>query len=183
MRLFIERILKPNSLFLLLYGVASFVCLTAYIWRFSFVWKFVFSVTHFVVGLLILMVIGLLIARVIDNKFNWRLKKYFLVSLIQLLIIWAISNPIRTWQIESSLEKARLIIEPLQNFKQQFGKYPQSLAELKKIFEHDIPTRTNIGTRYCYEVDNKQDYRLWFVSYYGYTAYYNHEKDDWIITD
>tara|TARA_B110001450_G_scaffold159045_1_gene148367 strand:+ start:664 stop:1215 length:552 start_codon:yes stop_codon:yes gene_type:complete len=183
MRLLIERILKPNFVILLLYGLISLVCLTAYIWRFSFVWEFVFSVTHYIIGLLIVIVIGLVFARVIDKKFNLRLKKYFLVSIIQLLIIWTISNPIRTWQIESSLEKARLIIEPLKTYKEQFGIYPQSLVKLGKTLEQDIPTRTNIGTRYWYEVDNEQDYRLWFVSYYGYTAYYNNEKDDWIITD
>ncbi|WP_303278277.1 hypothetical protein [Flavivirga aquimarina] len=95
-----------------------------------------------------------------DKKFNWRLKKYFLVSIIQLLIIWVISNPIRTWQIDSSLEKARLIIEPLENYNQQFGTFPATLTELRKKLSKDIPIRTNIGTRYWYEVDNKQDYRL-----------------------
>lgn len=165
------------------YGVISLICLTAYIWRFSFVWEYFFSVTHYVVGLLIAMIIGLVIARLVDKKFNWRLKKYFLVSIIQLLIIWGISNPIRTWQIDSSIDKARLIVEPLENYKQQFGVYPTTLTELRKKLKKDVPIRTNIGTRYWYKADNKQDYRLWFHSYYGYTAYYNNEKEDWIITD
>ena len=183
MRLLIERILKPNSLMLSVYGVISLICLTAYIWRFSFVWEYFFSVTHYVVGLLIAMIVGLAIARLVDKKFNWRLKKYFLVSIIQLLIIWGISNPIRTWQIDSSLEKAGQIIEPLENYKEQFGIYPATLTELGNTLGTDIPIRTNIGTRYWYELDNNQDFRLWFHSYYGYTAYYNNEKEDWIITD
>lgn len=183
MRLLIIRVLKPDSIILLLYGVLSLFCLTAYIWKFSFVWELIFSVTHFIIGLLVILIIGFVIAKLLDKKFGWQLKKYFLVSIIQLFIIWAISNPIRTWQINSSLEKAQLIIKPLESYKQQFGLYPTTLTELEKTLNKNVPTRTNIGTLYEYEIVKEQDYRLWFQSYYGYAAYYNKEKGDWIITD
>ena len=159
------------------------ICLTVYVWRFSFAWGFSFSVTHYVVGLLVVLIVGLIIGIIVDSKHDWQLKRYFIVSILQLLFIWAISNPIRSWQIDSSLEKGKLIIDHLETYKVQFGKYPTTLTELGEKINQNIPTRTNIGTRYFYQSNNGKDYILQFQSYYGYTAYYNEDRDDWIITD
>jgi len=179
----INIMLKPNSKILTIYGLLSLVFLTVFVWRLSFIWEFVFSVTHYVVGLLIALILGLVIARLLDKKLDWQLKRYFVVSIIQLLIIWTVSNPIRTWQIDSSLKEAQFIIEPLEAYKKQNGTYPTTLTEARQKLDKDIPIRTNIGTRYQYEIVNEQDYKLWFRSYYGSTANYNKELDKWVITD
>jgi hypothetical protein len=176
-------ILKPGKIILMLYGVLSLVFIILYVYRFSFVWEFLLGVTFYVIGLLVAILIGLVIAVKADKKFNWRLKQYAIISLIQLLVVWSIANPIRTRQINSSFEKARLIIDPLNTYKKQFGIYPKTLEELQQTLKLQIPSRTNIGTRYWYESDNGQDYRLWFHSYYGYSAFYNNEKNKWVMGD
>lgn len=183
MRQLFNHITRPNRITLTIYAFFSLIGLTVYVWYFSFIWEFVFSVTHYIVGLLIAMFIGFLLTVKIDNKFKMSIKPYFIISIVQLLTIWVVSNPIRTWQINSSLDKARLIINPLDTYKQQFNTYPRSLTELKNELNHDLPERTNIGTFYSYELLSEKDYRLSFQSYYGYTTYYNKEKDEWIFMD
>ena len=183
MKRIINSILKPNKALLVLYGVLSFLCLIIYVWKCSFVWEYFFSVTFYIVGLLVTMIIGLGIARLLDEKFNWSSKRYFVVSILQLLVILTISNPVRTWQINNSMEKAQFIIEPLENYKKEFGTYPSTLTELEKNLNQKIPIRTNIGTKYSYEIGVEQDYTLWFVSYYGYMAYYNKEQNKWVFMD
>ena len=183
MRELFNYITRPNRITLTIYGVFSLMCLTVYVWHFSFIWEFVFSVTHYIVGLLIVMFLGLILTVKIDNKFKMYLKRYFIISIVQLLIIWIVSNPIRNWQINSSIDNARLIINPLDSYKQLFNNYPKSITELKNVLNQDLPERTNIGTFYLYELLNEKDYRLSFQSYYGYIAYYNKEKDEWIFMD
>lgn len=181
-RLF-DHILKPNSEILMLYGLFSLTFLTFYVWWFSFGWEFVFSVTHYVFGLFIVLILGFVIANKLDKNKGFKIKRYLLISAVQLILIWLIANPIRTWQIESSLEKANLIIEPLNSYKLKYNSLPITLEELGQKLNLEIPTRTNIGTRYLYQIDKEQEYSLSFQSYYGHTAYYNTEHEDWIITD
>jgi uncharacterized membrane protein len=183
MRKTLDYILNPDGKTLTIYGILSLVCLTIYIWIFSFVWSFVFSVTFYEVGLLLTLSIGLILTVYTDKKFGLQLKRYFIVSVIQLILLLMVSNPIRTWQIDSSFDKARHIINPILTYKKQFKTYPSSLFELGQTLKQDIPIWTNIGTPYRYELNNNQGFRLSFRSYYGYTAYYNNEQDKWIITD
>ena len=178
-----RQILNPSKNILTLYGVVSLFFLVAYVWNISFVWEYFSSVTFYVIGLLVILLVGLYITFHLDKNFKWKTKQYFKISIIQLVIIWGIANPIRTWQIDSSYTKARLIIEPLKTYKLQYGQYPTTLTELEEKLHQSIPTRTNIGTRYRYELNGGQDYTLHFISYYGYAAYYNNEKDKWVLTD
>ncbi|MCW3788928.1 hypothetical protein [Plebeiibacterium sediminum] len=183
MKKIIDNIINPNLITLILYGLLSLVCLVTYVWWFSFVWEFIFSVTHYIIGLLVTLGIGLNISYTIDKKHGTKLKRYILVSLAQLIIIWTVANPIRTWQIESSKNKARLIIESLETYKMQYDNYPTSLAELGNKLNLVLPNRTNIGTKYLYTMYSNKNYSLAFTSYYGYMASYNNEQGEWGFTD
>ena len=162
--------MNPNLTAMILYGVVSFIFLTAYVWRFSFVWEFLFSVTHYIIGLLAILALVLNFTYKIDKKHGAKLKRYVWISITQLIIIWMVSNPIRTWQIESSINKAGLIMESLETYKLQYDCYPASLAELANNL--DLPRRTNIGTKYLYTQYGDEHYSLAFTSYYGYMASY-----------
>ena len=177
----IDRVLKPNKSIFVIYCFLSFIGLIVYVWIFSFSWFF--DVNHFLVAMLVFLLVGLLIALFLDRKFNYGLKNYFWVSIVQLLLIWLVSSPIRNWQVESSLKKAELITKPLEFYKRQNGRYPNTLMELEKQLNIDIPLRTNIGTRFRYEVNSDNDYRLEFLSYYGYTTQYSIDDNEWFNYD
>ncbi len=183
MKKIISNILNPNLTVMILYGLVSFVFLTAYVWRFSFVWEFLFSVTHYIIGLLAILAFGLNFTYKMDKKHGAKLKRYVWISIMQLIIIWVVSNPIRTWQIESSKNKAGQIIESLETYKMQNDSYPASLAELDNKLNLDLPKRTNIGTKYLYTPYSDENYSLAFTSYYGYMASYYNEQGEWGFTD
>jgi hypothetical protein len=183
MKRVLDHITKPKLTLLIVFAVACFVNLTAYVWWFSFVWELVFSVTCYIVGLLLLVVVGLGISIFIDKKFGSSIRQYFIIALVELLFIWLIANPIRTWQIKQSFARANDIIEPLRKYKSQFGTYPTSLNEAETKLKRDIPDWTYLGTVYEYNSAGDENYRLNFQSYYGYTASYNKDEDDWIVAD
>ncbi|MFL5730637.1 MAG: hypothetical protein ACJ75J_14210 [Cytophagaceae bacterium] len=183
MNRFVDYIARPRLTILTIFAIVSFINIAAYVWWFSFVWEFVFGVKHYIIVLLILIIIGLSISIIIDKKFNSRLKKYLIVALVELLFIWSIANPIRTWQINASFTRAKDINESLKKFKTQFGTYPTSLTVLEEKLELDLPKWTYLGTVYEYEQDGNNNYWLRFRSYYGYTASYNKDVDDWILVD
>lgn len=180
---FVHLLSRPKLAVLTVFAGVSFINLTAYVWWFSFVWEMVVSVTTYVVGLLMLMIIGLGIAILIDNKFHSQLKRYFIIALLELLLIWSIANPIRTWQVKESFSRARSITDPLIKFKAQFGTYPASLTEVQEKLKLDLPQWTYLGTVYKYEQTGSENYWLSFQSYYGYTAHYNKDKDEWMLVD
>lgn len=179
----VHFIARPTRSLLIVFSVVLFVILTAVVWWFSFSWELVFSVTYYMIWLLILFTIGFIVSLVIDNSFQAQLKKYFVIAVAELLLIWAVSNPIRTWQINASFAQAKAISESLKNFKSRFGTYPASLTELEKKLNLDLPDLTYLGTVYKYEQMGINDYRLWFQSYYGYTASYNKDYDNWRLSD
>ncbi|RZS93589.1 hypothetical protein [Aquimarina brevivitae] len=178
-----KNILYPKRKTLIIFGVLSMIILTFYVWNYSFAWEFVFGVTYYIVFILIALIIGILISIFIDKKHKSKLKYYFIISLIQLLIIWLVSTPIREWQIENSKEKGTQIIELIDKYKLQNGKYPKSLAELEKKSNLDIPERTKIGTKYLYQVYENGNYSLSFKSYYGYDLNYDKLNKEWYVTD
>ncbi len=165
------------------FGILSFLFLTFYVWNFSFTWDFILGVTDFVVGLLILLTIGLVLATIIDYQRQIRIKRYFIVPIIQLLFIWAISDPVRNWQMESTFEKSEIIIESLETYKDQFGVYPETLSELSRKLNRRIPRWTNLGTRYWYEEDKVFGFGLRYQSYYGYTTAYSILSKEWSSQD
>jgi hypothetical protein len=179
----INRILQPNKLLLFVFGLGSLVILLFFTWIISFLWEFTFSSNFLMICLMIILLLGLLLAYALDKKFSWQTKSYFIISIIELSIIGLIANPLRTWQIDSSIEKAQLIINPLEEYKLKYGFYPNSLSEVENAFQQMMPTRTNIGTRYNYKTVDGESFRLWFQSYYGYKAYYSMENNQWIFTD
>ncbi|QHT67538.1 hypothetical protein GXP67_13330 [Rhodocytophaga rosea] len=184
MKHFINILLRPSKEVLTVYGLFSLIFLIGYVWLFSFVWEYYSSVTYYVLGLLVVLLIGVLATEEIDKRYQGQLKLYFRISFLQLLLIWIIANPIRSWQIESSLQKAKRITNSLSLYKKRFGVYPFTLAELEERLKEDLPTRSNLGTQYWYKLtENNQEYELKFLSYYGNTAYYNPYQDKWLITD
>lgn len=178
---FVNQISRPKFVILTVFAIVSFVNLAAFVWLFSFDW--LFGAGPLVVVLLILIFVGLVVSILVDKKSGSRLKGYFIIALVELLFIWWISNPIRTWQINTSFTKAKDIIEPLIKFKTQVGTYPTTLTELEERLKLDIPRWTNIGTEYKYERDGNENYRLGFRSYRGYSAHYNKDKHEWIVVD
>lgn len=181
MNRFVNHITRPKFAILTVFAIISFVNLLAYVWKFSFDW--LFGATPYIVGLGILIFIGLGISILLDKKFDSRMRSFFIIALIELLFIWSIANPIRTWQIKASLAKAKDISDPLRKFKTQFGTYPTSLTDLQEKLKLDLPNWTYLGTVYEYEQDGNNNYWLRFQSYYGYTASYDKDKDDWILLD
>jgi len=179
---FVDKIARPKLTILLIFSLVSLINLTAYVWLFSFDWFFG-STPYYILGLLILIIIGLVVSIFIDKKNNTGLKKYLLIALVELLFIWSIANPIRTWQIRTSLVEAEDISESLRKFKRQFGTYPTTLDDLQEKLKLDIPNWTYLGTVYEYEQDGNDNYRLSFRSYYGYTASYVKDEGDWIFND
>lgn len=179
----INRILKPGKAILILYGVFSFVFLLVYVWRVSFVWDYFFGPNAYIYVLMAAIIAGLLFALYFDQKKGWRLKRYFILSLLQLVLVWILAHPVRTWQINRSMERAKSITESLEAYKQKFGQYPVTLQELGEKLDKELPKRTCLGTRYFYQQHGQNDYRLKFMSYYGNTAYYNNEENTWLVTD
>jgi hypothetical protein len=172
-------LLKPTKGILIIYSGLSLLFILAYNFYYSFQWQFVFGIGEYMSGLLILILIALYISTKIDLKYNIQLKGYFKISLMQLVFVWIISKPIRTWQIDSSKEKGREIIDILESYKSSYSTYPESLDEL----DLDIPRRTNIGTRYWYEKIDNQQYELKFASYYGYWLSYVNDSGEWFYLD
>jgi hypothetical protein len=183
MKKIVSYIIRPRSIMLTIFAIPVFIFLTVYVWWFSFTWEFVVGVTHYVTALLILISIGLAVSLIIDRKFKIQLKRYFIVALIELLFIWLVSGPIRTWQVNASFSRAKLIKEPLEKFKLQFGTYPTSLTELEEKLKQDIPHWTYVGTEYEYKQDGHGSYTLGFNSYYGYKASYSKAYDTWGLFD
>lgn len=183
MKRFFEFVLKPHKQILLVYGLVSFSVLTAYVWATSFAWELISGPIFFSGIALAALFAGFLVAAFLDKKFHWQLKKYFILSARQLVVISVVAFPIRYWQVESSLTKGQEIISTLENYKTQFGGYPDSIEQLNKQLGSSLSERTNIGTRYKYKSESADDYRLNFLSYYGYTAYYSREKKMWTFTD
>jgi hypothetical protein len=116
---FVNYITRPKFAVLTVFAIVSFVNLTAFIWWFSFNW--LLGVRPYIVGLFILIFIGLGLSSFMDRKFDSRLRRYFIVVLVELLFIWPIANPIRTWQVNESFTRAKGIIEPLKKFKLNLG--------------------------------------------------------------
>ncbi len=180
----IDKILKPNLYALILFSLFSLFFLTFYIWWFSFTWEFIASIAEFIIALFIVLIIGLRITTFMDKRMNWKLSYYIRIAIIQLLFLWGISNPVRNWQIKKSKNRASIIIENLEKYKQEFNYYPSNLDIINNRYEIRLPVRTLLGTRYWYEVkEPKQDSSLSFYSYYGYIAYYNVKNHKWVFTD
>ncbi|WP_324024574.1 hypothetical protein QSV08_15315 [Maribacter sp. BPC-D8] len=178
-----KNILNPTKKILILFGILSMVLLTLYVWNYSFAWEFVFGVTHYIVLLLIVLIIGILISSYIDKKNKTKLKYYFIISLIQLLIIWSVANPIREWQVENAKKQGFQIVKLIDKYKLENKENPKSLIELEKEQNVDIPKRTKIGTKYAYKVYENGSYGLSFKSYYGYDFNYDKDSKKWISAD
>jgi len=179
----LKRILYPNKSTLIIFGLLSFVILTFYVWNFSFTWEFVFSVVFYIILLLVILFIGIFISAKIDKKKKSKLKYYFIISFTQLLIIWLLSIPIRSWQIEYSKENGMNIVELVEKYKADYGNYPKSLSEIEQKMKSDIPKWTALGTKYSYEVFINGNYSIGFKSYYGYNLHYENLNKEWIATD
>ena len=178
-----KYLLKPNGIVLTIYGIISFVCLLFFFWKISFIWGFLIDISEILISLLIIIIFALATSIMADIKYKCKTKKYFIISLIQLLVVWIASDPVRSWQIDSSLEKSHSIINALDEYKAKFDCYPESLDVLEDELNVDLPARTNLGTKYLYEQNGTGDYRLKFYSYYGYTAFYNIKGDKWLFKD
>ena len=183
MRKLFNKILNPNFLVLLIYGLLSLVILTFFNLNASFgLFYTLYLYSHFI-GLFIAIALGLIISFYIDKKGKTLLKRYFIISIIQLVVVWTIAEPFRNWQIERAQLKAEQIIKPLEQYKKKYKSYPETLEKLKEKLNIEIPTRTSLGTYYWYEFDNRNSYKLSFYSYYGYIASYNKEKKKWGFFD
>lgn len=154
-----------------------------YVWNFSFISEFGIGLFFYLIFLFIVLLIGLVISIFIDIKQSTKVKYYFIITIIQLLFIWLISNPIREWQIENSKHNGVAIIEIVEAYKERNGSYPKSLIELENEANIDLPIRTSIGTRYNYELYENDNYSLRFKSYYGYDYHYNKVKKEWYSAD
>jgi hypothetical protein len=180
---YLKIISHPKKSTLIIFGILSMIILTLYVWNSSFAWEFAFGVTHYIVFLMIILIIGVFSSVYIDKKHKTELKYYFIIPLSQLLIIWALSTPIRDWQIKKSKENGVKITELIDSYKLQNGKYPKSLFELEEKLNLNIPKRTKIGTKFLYKVYEDGSYSFGFKSYYGYNLNYNTLNKKWYITD
>ena len=178
-----RNISHPKKFTLVLFGILSFLFLALYVWNFSFVWEFGFGLVLYLIFLLIVLIIGLVISIFIDIKQSTKFKYYFIISIIQLLFIWLVSNPIREWQIENSKHNGVGIVELVDAYKEKNGTYPKSLTELENETNVDLPKRTSIGTKYIYKLYENGNYSIGFKSYYGYDYHYNKVKKEWYSTD
>ena len=178
-----QLILKPTKGILILFSFFSFLFLLLYVWYFSFVWAFIFGVNSYIIGLILLLVIGWFRFNKLDRLYNWHFKSYFSIAIVQLLIIWTISTPVRTWQIDRSLVRAKEITGALSTYKQKLGQYPENLIDLEMELCVKLPKRTCLGTKYWYKKSQGEDYSLYFNSYHGYAAHYSPVFDDWGFSD
>ncbi|MEP2278835.1 hypothetical protein [Maribacter sp.] len=178
-----KNILRPQQTTLVLFGILSFLFLVLYVWHFSFAWEFGFGLIPHLVFLLIVLLIGFVLAVAFDAKQSTKFRFYFIISIIQLLFIWLISNPIREWQIENSKDNGVKIVELIDNYAEKNGTYPKSLIELENVTIIDFPKRTSIGTKYIYELLENENYSIGFKSYYGYNYYYDKDNKKWHSTD
>ena len=181
MKKHINILLHPNRLILLIYGVFSFVFLLGFIWLYSF--SFYFQVGDYNTVLLAALIVLLFLASIFDRRYGSNIKKYIITTVAQLILLWIVSDPIRTWQINSSLEHSKIITNSLKAYKSDKGTYPITLVELSKQQSIDLPNRTNLGTKYWYKRLNQQDYQLEFRSYYGYYYSYSIKDEAWYCYD
>jgi len=179
----LKNISDPKKFTLVLFGILSFLFLVLYVWNFSFVWEFGFGLFFCLTFLLIVLLIGLVISILIDIKQSTKFKYYFIISIIQLLFIWLVSNPIREWQIENSKHNGVAIVEIVEAYKERNGSYPKSLTELENEANVDLPERTSIGTKYNYKLYENENYSIGFKSYYGYDYHYNKVEKEWYSAD
>ena len=177
----INHILIPRHKILFLYGVFSLLLLTSFVFYFSFSWFI--GIDAYVISLLIALSSATFIASKLDKKHRWKTRMYFRIAIVQLILIWTVSGPIRAWQIESSKAKSELIINSLELYKKDFGVYPNTLEQLKSTFNQSLPKRTNLGTKYWYSLIDNQKYQLYFKSYYGYYYQYVCDTGEWIYDD
>jgi hypothetical protein len=174
---------NPNKIILTIYGVLSLSFIIAIFWIVSFSWTAFISTDVKIAFIFILLLAGLICFSYIDKVSKTKTKKYFIVSLIQFLIIWIFANQVRTWQIETSLKKGNLIIETLEKYKNNFGKYPDTFSQLDKDLNCETPRRTNVGTRFNLNKFELDDYSISFKSYYGYFYFYNSRQKQWFKRD
>ncbi|TXD80917.1 hypothetical protein ESY86_19740 [Subsaximicrobium wynnwilliamsii] len=178
-----NRILQPKIITIILFSLLSFVILTLYVWHFSFTWEFVFGVVFYIIFLLAILLIGILISMKIDSKKKSKLKYYFIISFIQLLIIWLLSIPVSNWQIKYSKENGMNIVELVEKYKISYGTYPKSLSEIEQKTNSNIPKWTALGTKYNYEFFDNGNFSVGFKSYYGYDLYYDKRNKKWTSYD
>ncbi|PZW37007.1 hypothetical protein LX95_02899 [Mesonia algae] len=175
-----KNLLYPNKGVLILFSIVSLLTLILIVWDLSFTWEFVFGVNFYIILLLIIISILAIISILIDKYKGFKTKKYFIISLIQLLIIWSIAEPVREFQIESSKKKGFKLIKLIESYKKRNNTYPKSLDELENII---APKITNIGTTYNYKLENNEEYQIGFKSYYGYYFNYDKKNNDWFSKD
>jgi len=180
----IERIIKPNSSYLIAFSIFLLFILTLHFLTTSFgMHSSNASVTIYIEFWLIISIIGLMLSIIFDIKLGSTTKKYFIVSTILVSFFCFFSTPIRTWLIASSYEKARHICIPLNLYKQKFGVYPNTLSDLENKLEINIPTRANLGTQYIYYTNDGKSYTIRFQSFFGQMAEYDSESDRWVMED
>lgn len=151
-----RHIFIPRGLILLFYALCSLVVLTGYVWVFSFDVSFIYNISQLILSFLL--VLGLISALVLDWRLNSKLKRYWLLSITQLILIWAVSSPVKKWQIESSKNKAELLIQAIESHYDQHNSYPGTFLDIQE----DIPLRSNLGTIYEYRLKDEYEYVLWF---------------------
>ena len=101
----IERIIRPNSSYLIAYSIFLLFILTLHFLTTSFgMHSSTASVTIYIEFWLIISIIGLMLSIIFDIKLGSTIKKYFIVSTILVSFFCFFSNPIRTWLIASSYE-------------------------------------------------------------------------------
>jgi hypothetical protein len=182
-RSYINKILRPAPITLIIFGIVTFFILLAYVWWYSFTWDFVFGVTFYIAVLAISISVALLAAIFLDRRYGLQVKRYFIVALAELLLIWLAANPVRTIQIEKSFAKGEQLAKSIDKFRNDFGIYPSSLEEIEVKLKLDLSKRSYLGTLYEYELAGRDSYSLRFISYYGYTAIYNGKERSWIVVD
>ena len=119
----------------------------------------------------------------LDRKFMTNLKRYFVVVILQIIIIWPVAEPVQNWQIEIAIEKSEEIIFAIYSYKKQCSVYPHNLFVLNENRSAKISFKTGFGTEFEYKLIDSNEYTLNFISYKGNTAYYNQDLKEWVFRD
>lgn len=179
LRLIFKRILNPSWKLLLIWPIIIVPFFSWFLLSHSFDW--LLGVRHYMKMIFVLLIILLLLLFILDHYSKTSLKRYLLLSIAVWAIICFLFVPIKKFIEKQSENRAEVIINSIEKYKQDFGEYPENLNG--QDFKN-LPIQNALGNYYYYltTTDKKTGEKYFKISYYtfnGRVGYYSSRRKKW----
>ena len=179
----LSKLLRPERLFLFIFGCIVACPIAFYIYTASFAWFFDSNFYYLLGAITLFIFCGACL--LIDRLYTSRLIRYgIVVSLLYVLFLGIYLPAIKPWLIKNTEERGTVLMHAVQAYYYQHSSYPSSLEDsfFSNVQMHTIDLRP-FGYRVYNDRDNKIYAEISVFSFHGQIAVLSTLHQKWSYHD